>query len=126
MHILFPAGNACISSLLNTFNATIANTYIIAATAIAISVANFVAIIPESAKYVKYEHIPIIAVAITGFNTYLENLNFILNAFFKHIIDIVIDIAWQATDAQAAPFTPIDGIGTNTRFNISFAITPYS
>ena len=93
MHILFPAGNASISSLLNTFNATIANTYIITATAIAISVANFVAIIPESAKYVKYEHIPIIAVAITGFNTYLENLNFILNAFFKHIIDIVNAIA---------------------------------
>ena len=123
---MLPLGNCKISSFEKTLKATIAKTYIITATIIAISVANFLAIIPINTEYVKYEHIPIIAVAITGFNTYLENLNFILNAFFKHIIDIVNAIAWQATDAQAAPFTPIDGIGTNTKFNISFAITPYS
>ena len=34
-------------------------------------------------------------------------------------IDIVNAIAWQATDAIAAPFTPIDGIGTKIKFNIN-------
>ena len=33
---------------------------------------------------------------------------------------------WQATDAQAAPFTPISGIGTSIKFKINFTITPAS
>jgi hypothetical protein len=67
-----------------------------------------------------------IPVANAGFIMYFEIENFILNAFFKHIIDIVNAIAWHATDAIAAPFTPIDGIGTKIKFNINLTITPYS
>ena len=33
---------------------------------------------------------------------------------------------WQATDAHAAPFTPISGIGTKIKFKMSFTNTPTS
>ena len=64
------------SSFVKTFKATIANEYITTATIIAIIVANLSTIIPFKAKYVKYEHIPIIAVEITGFRTNFENVKF--------------------------------------------------
>ena len=89
-------------------------------------VANFCAIIPESVKYIKYEHIPIMAVANIGFKTNFENVksNFIF--FLNDVIAIVKATKWQTTDAIAAPFTPISGIGTNIKFKINFAITPAS
>ena len=48
-----PAGIICTSSLVNTFNATIAKPYIITAKPIANIVANFSAIIPENTEYMK-------------------------------------------------------------------------
>ena len=42
----------------------------------------------------------------------------------KEVIAIVNATKWQATDAHAAPFTPISGIGTKIKFRISFTITP--
>lgn len=88
MHILFPDGNIINSSLEKTFNAIIDNVYIITANAIASIVANFGVIIPKSVKYTKYEHIPIIAVAMIGFITNFENVksNFIF--FLKDVIAI--------------------------------------
>ena len=74
--------------------------------------------------YTKYEQIPIIAVAIAGFITdfITPKSNFIF--FLNDVIAIVNATAWHATDAQAAPLTPIDGIGTNIKFNINLASTP--
>lgn len=74
----------------------------------------------------KYEHIPIIAVATTGFNTNFENVNFNFIFFLKDVIAIVKATKWQTTEAIAAPFTPIDGIGTKIKFKINLAITPTS
>ena len=98
----------------------------ITADIIAIIVAKFWIIIPDNDEYIKYEHIPIIPTAINGFITNCENVksNFIF--FLNAVIAILNATAWHATDAQAAPFTQIDGIGTNIRFNISFTITPAS
>lgn len=81
---MLPLGNRKISSFEKTLKATIAKTYIITATIIAISVANFLAIIPINTEYVKYEQIPIIATAISGFIKIFEigklSLIFFLNA----------------------------------------------
>ena len=74
----------------------------------------------------KYEHIAIITVAIIGFITNLLAGSFNLNAFFRQTIEIENATAWQATEAHAAPFTPIDGIGTKVKFKINFTITPKS
>lgn len=121
-----PYGIDAISSFENIFNAITANTYITTATTIANIVANFGVIIPKSVEYIKYEHIPIIVTAIIGFTTIFENVksNFIF--FLSAVIAIVNATKWQATDAIAAPFTPISGIGTNIRFNINLTITPTS
>lgn len=43
---------------------------------------------------------------------------------FKEVIAMVKATKWQATDAKAAPFTPISGIGTNTKFKMSLTSTP--
>ena len=69
---------------------------------------------------------PIIAVATTGFITNFENVksNFIF--FRSDVIAIVKATTWQATEARAAPFTPISGIGTKIKFKINFVITPKS
>ena len=93
---------------------------------IAIIVANFSAIIPKSKEYIKYEQIAIITVASIGFITNLLTPNFILIVFFKAIIEIPNATRWHATDAIAAPLTPIAGIGTRIKFKINFTITPAS
>ena len=49
---------------------------------------------------------------------------FIFKCFINEVIAIVNATTWHATDAQAAPFTPMLGIGTNIRFKISLVITP--
>ena len=98
----------------------------IIAVTIAIIVANFGAIIPVNIEYIKYEHIPIIAVAITGFITIFENGKFNFIFFLKNVLAIEKAITWHATDPQAAPFTPIAGFGTKIRFNINFTNTPAS
>ena len=64
------------------------------------------------------------AVAITGFITNFENVKFNLIFFRKKVIAIVNATKWHATDAIAAPLTPISGIGTNIKFKINFTITP--
>ena len=74
----------------------------------------------------KYEQIPIIVTAIIGLITNCENVKFNFIFFLKAVIAILNATTWHATDAHAAPFTPISGIGTNIRFNISFTITPAS
>lgn len=53
-------------------------------------------------------------------------LNFISRCLIKEVIAIVNATAWQATDAQTAPFTPISGIGTRIKFSRSFTTTPHS
>ena len=67
-----------------------------------------------------------IAVAIIGFITNFENVksNFIF--FISAVIAIENATTWQATDAHAAPLTPISGIGTKIKFKINFTITPAS
>ena len=70
------------SSFVKIFKTTIANVYITTATNNAIIVANLSIIIPFKAKYIKYEHIPIIAVAITGLITNFENVKFRYNNTF--------------------------------------------
>ena len=96
----------------------------IPATIIDTIVANFSAIIPESVKYVKYEQIPIIVVAIIGFVTNFENVKSSLIVFLNAVIAIANATMWHATDAQAAPFIPTPGIGTKIKFKINFTITP--
>lgn len=61
----------------------------ITAITIAIIVANFCAIIPVNIEYIKYEHIPIIAVAITGFTKIFENDKFNFIFFLKNVLAIV-------------------------------------
>lgn len=126
MQNLSPYGNINNSSFENTFNATIANPYMITADIIAIIVAKFWIIIPFNTEYIKYEQIPIIAVAVIGFTTNCANVKSSFIFFLNAVIAMVNATKWHATDAQAAPFTPICGIGTNIRFNISFTITPAS
>lgn len=126
MQIFCPYGIIKISSFENTFSAIIAKAYIITALIIATIVANFCAIIPESTINIKYEQIPIINVANNGFNTNFENVKFNFIFFFNDIIAIVNATIWQATDAIAAPLTPICGIGTNIKFKINFTKTPTS
>ena len=98
----------------------------ITADIIAIIVAKFPIIIPDNDEYIKYEQIPIITTAIIGFITNWENVKFNFIFFLNAVIAILNATAWHATEAHAAPFTPIDGIGTNIRFKISFTITPTS
>ena len=98
----------------------------ITAESIAIIVANFSIIIPEIAEYIKYEQIPIIAVAIIGFITNFENVKSNFIVFLSAVIAIVNATTWHTTDAIAAPFTPISGIGTKIKFNINFTMTPAS
>lgn len=61
----------------------------ITAITIAIIVANFCVIIPVNIEYIKYEHIPIIAVAITGFTKIFENDKFNFIFFLKNVLAIV-------------------------------------
>ena len=68
---------------------TIDNVYITTATNNAIIVANLSIIIPFKAKYIKYEHIPIIAVAITGLITNFENVKSSFIFFLRAVIAIV-------------------------------------
>lgn len=98
----------------------------ITADIIATIVANFDAIIPNSVINIKYEHIPIIIVDNKGFITNFENVKFNLIFFFSAVIAIQNATKWHATDAIAAPLTPIDGIGTNIKFKINFTRTPDS
>ena len=93
---------------------------------IAIIVAKVCVIIPKSTEYIKYEQIPIIAVANIGFITNLLTPNFNFIVLFKAVIDIINATKWHATDATAAPLTPIEGIGTKIKFKINFTITPAS
>lgn len=72
----------------------------------------------------KYEQTPIIAVAITGFIINFEKFKSSFIFFLSAVIAILKATAWQATEPQAAPFTPISGIGTKTKFKINFTITP--
>ena len=91
---------------------------------IAIIVAKVCVIIPKSIEYIKYEQIPIIAVANIGFITNLLTPNFNLIVLFNAAIDIINATKWHATDAIAAPLTPMEGIGTKIKFKINFTITP--
>ena len=93
---------------------------------IAIIVAKVSVIIPKSEEYIKYEQMPIIIVASIGFiiNLLIPNFNFII--LFNAVIDIINATKWHATDATAAPLTPIEGIGTKIKFKINFTITPTS
>ena len=93
---------------------------------IAIIVAKLSVIIPKSEEYIKYEQIPIINVARIGFITNLLTPNFNFIVLFKAVIDIINATKWHATDAIAAPLTPIEGIGTKIKFKINFTITPTS
>ena len=45
-------------------------------------------------------------------------LKFTFIFFLNAVIAMLNATAWHATDAQAAPFTPICGIGTNIKFKI--------
>ena len=74
----------------------------------------------------KYEQIPIIAVAKTGFINIFDIGNFNLIVFLSAVLAIVNAIRWHATDAQAAPLAPNAGFGTNIKFKMSFTITPTS
>ena len=67
---------------------------------------------------------PIIVTAIIGFNINLEKPRFNFMFFLNAVNAIVNAIMWQTTEAIAAPLTPIDGIGTKIKFNISLATTP--
>ena len=91
-----------------------------------IIVAKLSVIIPKSEEYIKYEQIPIIAVANIGFITNLLTPNFNFIVLFKAAIDIINATKWHATDAIAAPLTPMEGIGTKIKFKINFTITPTS
>ena len=44
---------------------------------------------------------------------------------FNDVIAMLNATKWHATDAIAAPFTPILGIGTKIKFKINFIITPH-
>ena len=80
----------------------------------------------EDLEYTKYEQIAIIAVANIGLITNRFKPSFILIVFFNAIIEIPNATKWHATDAIAAPLTPIEGIGTKIKFRINFTITPTS
>ena len=67
-----------------------------------------------------------IITARIGFITNFENVKSNFIVFAKEVIAIVKATRWHATEAHAAPFTPISGIGTKIRFKISFKITPTS
>ena len=62
--------------------------------------------------------------ASMGFKTNFETVKSNFMVFDKEVIAMTKATKWQATDAHAAPFTPISGIGTNTKFKINFASTP--
>lgn len=93
---------------------------------IAIIVANFSAIIPESIIYTEYEQIAIIVTAIAGLITNFLNVKFNFISLLSAAIVILNAIKWHTTEAQAAPFTPKFGFGTKIKFKISLAITPTS
>lgn len=59
-----------------------------------------------------------------GFITNFENVKSSFIVFLREVMAIVKATKWQATDAQAAPFTPISGIGTKIKFKISLTATP--
>ena len=63
---------------------------------------------------------------ITGFITNFENVKSNLIVFLKDVIAIVNATKWHATEAHAAPFTPIYGIGTKIKFKMSLTTTPTS
>lgn len=98
----------------------------ITAIIIAIIVANLPGIIPVNTLYAKYEQTPIMKVAIAGFITNFDKFILIFKCLTSDVIAITNATAWHATDAQAAPFTPMLGIGTSIRFNINLVITPAS
>lgn len=64
------------------------------------------------------------ATARIGFSTNFENVKSNFMVLFKDVIAMVKATKWQATDPKAAPFTPISGIGTSTKFKISLTNTP--
>jgi len=59
-----------------------------------------------------------------GFITNFENVKSNFIVFLKDVMAIVKATKWHATEAHAAPFTPISGIGTKIKFKMSFTITP--
>ena len=65
-----------------------------------------------------------IVTAMPGFMTNFENVKSNFIVFFKEVIAMLNATKWHATEAHAAPFTPIPGIGTRTKFRISFTNTP--
>ncbi len=66
------------------------------------------------------------ATEITGFMINFEKLKSNFMVRLSDVIAIVKATKWQATEAHAAPFIPISGIGTKTKFKINFTITPTS
>lgn len=86
---LFPYGIIDNSSFEKTFKTITDIAYIITAIIIATIVANLSDIIPFMLQYVKYEHIPIIAVATTGLNTNFLNPRFSFIFFLRAVIAIV-------------------------------------
>ena len=115
-----------ISSLVSIFNTITAIPYIITAEINAIIVANLITINFATIEYMKYEHTPIIAVAIIGFIINLDISKFNFMFFLSTVNPIEKEIIWHTTDPIAAPFSPILGIGTKIKFSISLAITPTS
>lgn len=61
-----------------------------------------------------------------GFITNFDIVKFSFIFFLNAVIAIVNAIKWHTTDAIAAPFTPILGIGIKIKFKISFTTTPAS
>ena len=64
--------------------------------------------------------------ASMGFNTNFETVKSNFMFLDKEVIAMTKATKWQATDAHAAPFTPISGIGTKIKFKMSFTNTPTS
>lgn len=59
-----------------------------------------------------------------GLITNFEIVKFNFMVLAKELMAIVNATKWHATDAHAAPLTPISGIGTKIKFKTSFANTP--
>lgn len=63
-------------------------------------------------------------VAMIGFNTNFEKVKSSFIFLLSILIAMVNATTWHATEPIAAPFTPIHGIGTNTKLQINFVTTP--
>lgn len=66
------------------------------------------------------------AVATTGLITNLVNVKSNLINLRSNELAMVKATKWQATEPQAAPFTPNAGLGTKIKFKINLTITPAS